>query len=603
MAKSGAMNIVEQHLEKLLLGVCVLLLAGFWLVPPPREIDLSPATSDGPVRPARVDETLLAYATSVDTQVAGRVDPSAGAGPGNYEEEIASLQAPSNLGDMTAGGLPGTEIASPQQLELQKVSLPDLVAAMPSPGVPKVKAVRDLPNIPTARPADVLAAHGVAIYPWGELRDAWRAKLKKSGVPLRVVALGVVVQVQERQEDGSWGPARTVDTTSVATDEATQQPSDAVKVPDIPPYDGTNLEYISELRGVVGDPNGGWQSYILQPSYWQIWWPGHGWADWLVNLPSNEVTEEAATLADANAKPAPSSGGMQTLGMPALGRSNLPSRRPSVSANQYGDYEAPDYEAPDRGGGGRRPSGARRPPRTVVQAGPTIEDIPAPQIPVVPPLIEQMRNGKVCVWFHDDSLHSLKVYRYRLAVKFLNPLLGFENVATERAFSASPAVVSKFSEWSEPVEAPLPTEFFLTGAVRRQGRVTVTVFTRSTGQQVKKQFVVVPGQTIGEVTEVQLTNPIDGRVEKVPVNFATGAIAVEITYGRVDALGRRTAEMLYLDEKGRLKTKAEVNANRSGREYQRYKGLEAKERITRLAAEAARARLLEEATPPSGVGM
>ena len=117
----------------------------------------------------------------------------------------------------------------------------------------------------------------------------------------------------------------------------------------------------------------------------------------------------------------------------------------------------------------------------------------------MPLITTQMQNGKVLVWIHDDSLQPLKVYRYRVAVKFLNPLLGFDNVVTDPSFAASSSVTTPFSEWSDPVEVPQSTEFFLTGASESSGRVMV--FARSTGQQVKERFTVVPGQSIGQIEE------------------------------------------------------------------------------------------------------
>ena len=60
----------------------------------------------------------------------------------------------------------------------------------------------------------------------------------------------------------------------------------------VPGYDGTNAGYLANLRSVLSTP--AWQMYLLQPNYWQVWWPGYGWVDWRVNLPENDVTQEAA---------------------------------------------------------------------------------------------------------------------------------------------------------------------------------------------------------------------------------------------------------------------------------------------------------------------
>ncbi|MCJ7544476.1 MAG: hypothetical protein MUP47_07935, partial [Phycisphaerae bacterium] len=200
-----------------------------------------------------------------------------------------------------------------------------------------------------------------------------------------------------------------------------------------------------------------------------------------------------------------------------------------------------------------------------------------------------VQNGKVLVWIHDDSLQPLKVYRYRVGVKFLNPLLGFDNTVTDPNFAAVASVATPFSEWSKEVEVPQSTEFFLTGASESRGRVTV--FARSTGQQVKERFTVAPGQSIGQIKNIPLTNPADGTVGEVPVDFTTGAIVVQFNVTRTG--GRPVVEMLYLDEKGNLQTKVDINSlPRSDLEYTRYKELEEKEKVTRLAAEAAKAAMV-----------
>jgi len=611
MPKSGAMNIVERHLEKLVLAICGVALAAAWVISSPKNIDLPGATGDGKIRPSQVDQRVLDIARATQRQVeAKQASPSPDNGqPGSpssrdYVAEIRSLQdnAVSGLAGMVPFGSPAEWIRIHKGPELAKVSLTDLIQAMPRPHKPVVNAVRELPNRPMDRPADVLAAHVVSIYPWGELINAWKERLRKSGVPCRLAAVAIVAQAQEQQPDGTWGQPRDVSTVSVTIDQ--QGVSTAtLQVPEIPPYDGTNLGMISQVRALIADPNTGWQNHILEPSYWQIWWPGYGWVDWLVNLPENKVTKEAAEAAQATEGGL--AGGPGTV-QPSYGppRPTLVSptlRRPGYSSvdsteGAFSDYEAPDIE--ERGRFAPMPS--RYPGATPTPTGTTTEEIPAPQQPVVPDIRQQMTNGNVLVWFHDDSLQSTKVYRYRLAIKFLNPLLGFDNVVEEPAFAAAPSITSQFSDWSDPVEVPKPTEFFLTGSMESQGRVTVTVFTRSTGQQVKKQFTVVPGQAIGEIKEIQLTNPADGTVSKIPVSFATGAIAVEVNFDRVDALGRKAVEMLYLDEKGVLRTKADVNSlSRNDKEYARFRDLEAKEKITRLAAEAAKAAL----APPAPSGL
>jgi hypothetical protein len=158
-----------------------------------------------------------------------------------------------------------------------------------------------------------------------------------------------------------------------------------------------------------------------------------------VNLPENEVTRQAAALLAQ-------AGG--TAAIPHEPARVVWGQRPQ-RVNVYG--ETLDYEEQDE----------ERPPSPTPTTPPV--QIPAPQLPVVPDIAYQMQTGQVLVWFHDNSLQPLKVYRYRLGVKFLNPLLGFDNAVKAPAFAAAPSVTTPFSEWSDPVQVPQATEFFLQG--------------------------------------------------------------------------------------------------------------------------------------------
>jgi hypothetical protein len=200
-----------------------------------------------------------------------------------------------------------------------------------------------------------------------------------------------------------------------------------------------------------------------------------------------------------------------------------------------------------------------------------------------------MQKGLVLVWFHDNSLESMKVYRYRLRVKLLNPLLAFENAVRDPNHAAIPVLMTPYSGWSDPVVVPKVTEFFLAGSFPAQGSVRVAVFSRALGQQVMETFSVVQGQSIGQLKEIGLAHPAqEGKVSRVPVNFSTGAIAVEFDFNKSIGMRRTAVEMLYLDEKGQLNTMVDVRAlGKTDPEYKRYAALVEKTKVSRRAAGAA----------------
>jgi hypothetical protein len=212
-------------------------------------------------------------------------------------------------------------------------------------------------------------------------------------------------------------------------------------------------------------------------------------------------------------------------------------------------------------------------------AGP--EDI-APTPTVVPSLEYQQQKNQLLVWFHDNSLVSSKVYRYRLRLKLLNPLLAFENMVTNTSFAATPALLTQFSDWSDTVYVPQATEFFIVGAFPDQGSVSIDVFTRSLGQQVKQRFSVVQGQSIGQPRQIEQENPITKAVEKPTVDFSTASVAVEFVFTKPAIAGKGLAEMTYLDERGKLRTMTEIR-----RTDPRYKDLLEKTKLSAKAAGAA----------------
>lgn len=575
MAKNGPMEIVEQHLEKLILGVCVLLFVlavGYWGLTSPRRVQLPGIAGQKKSSPGEVDQQLQDMARTVMRQVQAKEPnlPPASDYVDQIERLFRGVRLPHDVG---AFGTPTPSISTTEGPEVKRLSLPDLTAVMPAPSKPQVKAVRVLPNRLGDNQTDELVAHVLAVYPWQELSDSWKTKVGVSGVPYRPAAIGLLVQVQEQLPDGGWGSPREVTGVYEPVLDSMGTP---YSLPKVPAYDGTNAGYLAQLRAAVAEP--AWQAYLLQPNYWQIWWPGYGWVDWRVNLPDNDVSKAATAFIAQLGGTAPD-GTYQSAALPAWAQPDLTLQPFYASAASSGGY---DYEREEEEYDYAQP-----------RAATLVEQIPAPQMPLVPDILWQFQHANVLVWLHDDSLQPLKVYRYRLAVKFLNPLLGFDNVVRDPSYAATPWIPTPFSPWSDPVEIPQSTEFFLAGASETQGRVTV--FTRSTGQQVKERFTVVPGQSIGGVKNIELTNPADQTVGNVPVDFSTGAIAVQ--FNIIRTTGRSLVEMLYLDEKGDLRSKVDINSlPRNDREYLRYKELEEKEKVTRLAAEAAK--VATTLTPP-----
>ena len=240
---------------------------------------------------------------------------------------------------------------------------------------------------------------------------------------------------------------------------------------------------------------------------------------------------------------------------------------------------------------------------------PPKEEVPLeepPKVTPVPPLQQQIQEGKILIWFHQDTgLEFRKEYQFRLKLAFLSPLYMQESHVDDIADARVIRLWTKPSDWSEPVSVPQATESFVTGAMAQQKYVRVTVFAFCYGERVMKTFNVYAGQAIGEKQTMQVPNPAlrwgpAGRtptrnptgdetgpprtVEK-EVDFSTGSIVVEIDfrkqYEQRSGLGpRKTVEILYTDYRNRLARRLLVKDQRS----KRYRKLLAEARRAQDAA-------------------
>ena len=185
-----------------------------------------------------------------------------------------------------------------------------------------------------------------------------------------------------------------------------------------------------------------------------------------------------------------------------------------------------------------------------------------PQVPVVPPFDEQIKekDKDVLVWFCDTSPESGKVYRYRIRLKLVNPLLTYVNDVKDRDAASVPTLDTPWSEFSDPVSVPPTAEFFLTGSFPSKGQVMVTVFSTCLGQVVKQTVTVTPGQSVQTEASVDVSDPRKPTEKPIAmkVNFAAGAVVVGINFGKTILKGgvlAKTDEMLYLDSAGTLRSR------------------------------------------------
>jgi hypothetical protein len=117
-------------------------------------------------------------------------------------------------------------------------------------------------------------------------------------------------------------------------------------------------------------------------------------------------------------------------------------------------------------------------------------------------------GGKVWVWAHDLNVTPGNVYRYRVSIEVANPFFGRKpSLFPEQQAFADPVLLSSVpSDWSEPIEAQPPLQWFVLRAIPKggstttatidAGRISAEVYRFTNGVWHKDTFQVSAGQRI-----------------------------------------------------------------------------------------------------------
>ena len=178
MARAESIKMIERHVEKLVLAVCLLALvlaSWHWLFSSPTELEIFIASAGRTVMvsPTEADAKLRVSATAVGEMYSGS----------DLAKSIAPVPAwVGRLNDQRAiYGLPAspTDLAEPRRPigPIEPTTGPadtgrkELIAAMPAPAKPVVISSLELPN--RLPPTDVVLARGLSSYPLEALGTAW----------------------------------------------------------------------------------------------------------------------------------------------------------------------------------------------------------------------------------------------------------------------------------------------------------------------------------------------------------------------------------------------------------------------------------------------
>ena len=117
-------------------------------------------------------------------------------------------------------------------------------------------------------------------------------------------------------------------------------------------------------------------------------------------------------------------------------------------------------------------------------------------------------DGKVWVWAHDLSVTPGEIYRYRVSIEVANPFFGRKpSLFPEQQELADPVLLSSVpSDWSEPIEARPPLQWFVLRAIPKggsmttatidAGRISAEVYRFTNGSWHKDTFQVSAGQRL-----------------------------------------------------------------------------------------------------------
>ncbi len=137
--------------------------------------------------------------------------------------------------------------------------------------------------------------------------------------------------------------------------------------------------------------------------------------------------------------------------------------------------------------------------------------------------VDVMGADNLLVWTHDIGVSPGETYRYRASVKTYNPFFsnGSLLVKEQAALDDSFTLDSATSPWGSPIRVAPPVEFFVIDAIAGEGRLgvgqaTIEVFRYHDGERHRERFSVQPGDAIGAAAD------------RGGINYDTGCYLVDV---------------------------------------------------------------------------
>ncbi|MCK5113270.1 MAG: hypothetical protein KAR11_00720 [Phycisphaerae bacterium] len=545
MANQQGPGFVDKHIEKVVLGVCGLILLYAVIqygISTPRRIEVVKGDA---VSPAEVDEILLKEAQRVHDLVEkeGYPEPPQLLYAQNFRKlELDPL--PDKLASLTFGS-PLSKGLGGDGMGVAKIhTLAAVEKLLPAPQKPINWCDPELVNV--AKEQDDVKLEekptwrSVTYYPWGDLEKAWKKEFQGSAIYPEQIAVGYQVQIEEKQLDGTW---KVVDSVKPSYKPFYGTGRDGMEKlpPQIPAYktnqDNTadNTAEIMEAKKQIAE----FTESQLQPDYFDIWTP-EGKDVWQKHMPLETIAQWYEGYWEA---PKDDDESDEAAGKKAT--------RPRARDKFAPPAMDPGMMDP------RNPGGAGR-----LKGRTTVKRAPGAGSKLLPSYEKQKEAGKMLVWFHSDKIQYGKEYRCRFRLIFVNPLLGYVDDVDKKSpqDAVQPTITTKWSAWSDSVAVRQDMQFYVTGASTSSKTVTVTVFTKVLGQLVLGKFGRLDvGEPIGGIAQVAVINPATGETEEPAVEFDTGAVIVSLNFQKdvvtltgIGKYTKSTVEVVYMDRDGNL---------------------------------------------------
>ena len=600
--KLKGINPIEQHVEKIVLGVVFLVLLGvvtMQFLYQPNKIDVGGGRT---VPPDQVYEPLKQQAATLQAQISepdpqlpevGQIDLAeayerAAQNGLNAPTRLATtLATPSDAGPIIGDVAAGVDTDSP--IALPAVPAPQNAVAVASWRTIDPYAAAELPGLVDAvraqggdatGPLDLASVTVQASFSGAELRDALLSTPEGSRAIPRsywqgaVEILRVEVERQQQQPDGSWTsaeparglpkPAATTDTTTTGRggQDSAADPLDRVT-------SGMELaDLLTVVRDVAREPEP-----VRTPEFAPVI-AGGAWLPPAKALEQRQLLSRADEAADLRRRIEEAEATIEELRGRPRGTSRTPRDR-------------------NTGGGSGRTPGGRPSPQTTQPSTNTNNDRLERRIERLEEQIEEWRtqleelgydedgqlrdprdddrtrtatrrddasllnSESVDVWGHDIGVEPGATYRYRTRVVVNNPMYGrTSSVDTEdadqRAITTTPTLSGSWSDWSEPVVVPARTLFVVESA--------------STGSD---SGLAGTGVGTAAAVGVEVYHMYYGhyRVQRVRLNpgvqIAATVTLPEWLYAVDAATAERPEVQRFFDELRRQREDAERTANRT----------------------------------------